>query len=777
MPNDLESILKAKPDGEALAIRLGLIKDSAEPLLSYIVKTFPEYTPHDICHSKEVLRCLNDFIDDTLKEAFNAYEIYFLMASVYLHDIGMADFPELRIGVDKERLKENIRDKHHFRSKEFIEKNYEKLNIEDPHQAKIIGEICLGHRREDLSDETLFNPNWYYKGYSINIPLLAAFLRIADELDLTFERTPRAIYDHFPPENLESIDEWKKSLEISGVGLSNDDPLRIVATAVCSNAAIHRKLKELELKVNKELDQLPYLLYQHKDYYIYLPRKFSIYIQSKGYRGYDVKFTLNDNKIIDLLLGELIYGNKFDALRELIKNSIDACKQRACKFIKEDATFNPKIEIEYMPEDSILIIDDNGVGMSDYIVSNFLAKLGQSFYKSSEFKEGSFEFLPLSELGYGFLSCFMIAKKVIIETKAENCDPISITINDVHDYFDIKSGERKKIGTRITLFLKEDVKNFDAETTIKHYIRHVNISISLKLKEKVIPIESMPFIRVNIECFQKRGDFDFMRDNLKEFVIETIELNDDTLEGTLNILLIKNEKLVPIPIGFEWMDLEYPNTVFSISVMRDELPSLCYEGIFVRHLQDTNLLNWLERNYVAIDLNLKKDLLDFRFSRDSIIENERYFDFKNHLDAIIIKAFEKYLGDLSEKVADYKKLYKDFLDNYIYISGVHLLTESEVENVFSPSFLEFIKKYYYFEIFTKDGFDLFNYQEVKKYKNCIIIKSRSNEDNDEIARKLLSSSKFCNESIYIKLGRSHNIVYHFHRYLFNSDPIYLESIQ
>ncbi len=80
--NDLEEILKTKSEGESLAQTLGKIRTKAEPLLSKIGETFPDYTNHDINHSERVIKNLNFLIPNSLKNKLNAYEVYFIVASV-----------------------------------------------------------------------------------------------------------------------------------------------------------------------------------------------------------------------------------------------------------------------------------------------------------------------------------------------------------------------------------------------------------------------------------------------------------------------------------------------------------------------------------------------------------------------------------------------------------------------------------------------------------------------------------------------------------------------
>ncbi len=78
---DIRDILKDKPEGNDLFNKTEAIKKEAIPFLERIIITFPEYTPHNIAHSEIIIKKINDVIPDTLKEALNSYEIYFLIAS------------------------------------------------------------------------------------------------------------------------------------------------------------------------------------------------------------------------------------------------------------------------------------------------------------------------------------------------------------------------------------------------------------------------------------------------------------------------------------------------------------------------------------------------------------------------------------------------------------------------------------------------------------------------------------------------------------------------
>jgi hypothetical protein len=200
MPNkDLIDILRKKSKGVELLRKIDIIKEKASPLLDRILITYPEYTTHNILHSEAVLTRINDLIPSNLKEELKSYEIFFLIASAYLHDIGMAELDYFGIPQDiksnKEKLEEYIRDNHHKRAEEFISKNYDHFGISNLNQAQIIGRICRGHRKESLDDSSIFDSKQTYENQIINIPFLASVLRVSDELDLTFERIPLVVYE------------------------------------------------------------------------------------------------------------------------------------------------------------------------------------------------------------------------------------------------------------------------------------------------------------------------------------------------------------------------------------------------------------------------------------------------------------------------------------------------------------------------------------------------------------------------------------------------------
>src|SRR5437867_2285199 len=89
---NLLDTLRQRPGGQALADRLTQeVRQRAADKLTHVRALFPTFTDHSIRHSDSVVSILDWLIPDKLKAAFNSWELYFLIAATYLHDIGMAE--------------------------------------------------------------------------------------------------------------------------------------------------------------------------------------------------------------------------------------------------------------------------------------------------------------------------------------------------------------------------------------------------------------------------------------------------------------------------------------------------------------------------------------------------------------------------------------------------------------------------------------------------------------------------------------------------------------
>lgn len=118
-------------------------------------------------------------------QKLNSQEIFTLLASAYVHDVGM------QYGKDTTLTLMDVREKHHLLSEEMIRGSVEKpleypnLGI-PPLYVDEIAKVSKGHRRTNLYTSE-YDSVWK-GGEEIRLRLLAALLSLADDLDITFER-------------------------------------------------------------------------------------------------------------------------------------------------------------------------------------------------------------------------------------------------------------------------------------------------------------------------------------------------------------------------------------------------------------------------------------------------------------------------------------------------------------------------------------------------------------------------------------------------------------
>ena len=699
----LIEVLKSKPQGDRLFHQLNQIKKAATPLLAKITETFPEYTIHDIRHSEAVVDILDWLIPDNLKKFLNAYEIYFLIMGAYLHDIGMVDFPEL-LGEDiedfasrmrrkspdiaKEEIRRRyIRGKHQLRSEQFIEKHFRELSIEDLFQARIVGRICSGHRNADLSDRQLFNNREMYsaKNIPINIPLLSALLQIADELDLTFERSPIIIYETIKPHDPISKLEWERHLSTCGIGLNPENRRQIIITAMCWNPKIYRELKRLETRIQAYLTALPDYLFQYRKFRELLPYTIYVDIEAIGFKTLDFKFSLQEDQIVSLLMGEKLYERKEDCLRELLQNSIDSCRRKI--FLKEG--YQPKVTFELAPDGDKIIVSDNGMGMDEYTIENYFTKIGRCFYASPEFLEEGSTFTPASQFGIGIVSCFMLADRIIVETRTDDSLPLRMEIDGLSDYFFVIDGERKDSGTTVTLILKEKLgPDFDLVSEILRYARHT-------LPVKVITPKGESIIK------DKGYDLDLKLlwgMNLKDssffdkYILVQIPINEETIEGRLGLVFEKDKQLKVKP-GRLRSYIEYlPQYRYLHSRNRMFVSN---EGIFVDHIKDL-APEWLTNGLLG-EINLSGFALDLNIPRNNFVRNEKFAKLQSFLENKIVDKIDKVFRRIQPKAVHKvsENLFARFFQEYMELTE-YRQGKRQVKDL-PEKLIEILQRFYFFE--------------------------------------------------------------------------------
>ena len=204
--------------------RLDIIKDNSKELFKKEVLHHKYFTIHGIDHSHAIISILNDLVDGIEpNNELTKHEIFYLLASAYLHDVGMLiPYPNdedtakaistHEIPFTKEDV---IRKEHHIRSGKYIIDHADILSL-DHFESGCVRLICEGHRivnleSEDYDDRIVDNE-------TIRVRFLATLLRFSDELDIAYKRAPIKILEILQEEMPDySLLQWLKHYYTSGV--------------------------------------------------------------------------------------------------------------------------------------------------------------------------------------------------------------------------------------------------------------------------------------------------------------------------------------------------------------------------------------------------------------------------------------------------------------------------------------------------------------------------------------------------------------------------------
>jgi len=213
--------------------RLDNIKIHAEEIFKKEALHHKYFTLHGIDHSHAIISVLNDLVDGIRPENELAKEeIFQLLASAYLHDVGMLipdDNDEKKaetIGTPETHfIKEDvIRKEHHKRSGNYIIKYANDLDF-DHVEKECVRLICEGHRVVDLGAEDYCDR--YIGNTTIRVQFLAALLRFSDELDISYKRAPAKLHEILKEEMPdESQLQWLKHYYTNGIDISNVTTLK-----------------------------------------------------------------------------------------------------------------------------------------------------------------------------------------------------------------------------------------------------------------------------------------------------------------------------------------------------------------------------------------------------------------------------------------------------------------------------------------------------------------------------------------------------------------------
>lgn len=280
----------------------------------------------------------------------------------------------------------------------------------------------------------------------VNLRYLAAVLRVADVLEFDPERTPTVIFTHRSIARSSRI-YWYKDHDIV-LGF-NDQTRKILITARTSDAWAHRAVIQTADDVDSELQTCSILNDQGEfrrgvrldgaDYYDWpWPRNVARDISPRpnSFEYIDGAFRPDAQRIISLLAGTELYHSPLVALRELVQNAFDSVREQiALELLQEADPANLEtqqdharlhkiiLSVEARGDELWLLCSDTGVGMTRKIIEQYLLVSGsrprpELLELQRQCASRGFAFKRTGQFGIGVLSYFMLADKLVIETRS-----------------------------------------------------------------------------------------------------------------------------------------------------------------------------------------------------------------------------------------------------------------------------------------------------------------------------------------------------------------------
>ncbi len=468
------------------AERIEVFLSKTTPVLASTVRFFPYYTRHDAHHGFRVARRIEQVLKpDCLCPgsscSLGATEMFLLIASAYAHDLGMAVFPGeegalakmLHFSLDpgwetNSDLQKHLRENHSKRGGDYVFKNANELQV----PINLVAQLDWMMKAHNLSipelDKNLSDP-FAAEERVIDVRQLSIILCIADAIEFSDTRVIDGIFDLISRDDSDAARKsYSENMKRVCVGdsLAVDADGRIVVSGTFDNPEVlslaHHTFDQIEQWTAGYCDierrsQVRRLLVR--------PEPLQRRLELRGGRFERLGVRINKKNVIDLISSNAIWRSSAGAvIRELIQNSVEACRYRSFHSAKSDR-YTPKVIVRFDRAKNTVSVQDNGCGMSERVIINHFLTVANS--RASEKAYSSKDYAPIARFGIGFWSVFTIAERAQIETLAFEDVRVSsgqdtatgvyfeVGLNELRDYT-VFSDRILPAGTTVTLHLKPD---------------------------------------------------------------------------------------------------------------------------------------------------------------------------------------------------------------------------------------------------------------------------------------------------------------------------------
>lgn len=198
------------------------------------------------------------------------------------------------------------------------------------------------------------------------------------------------------------------------------------------------------------------------------------------------RFQVNLGGMIEILSDHL-YSSPDVYIRELLQNGADAITAKrkwhaAVSTADTDARKDDGAIVLEIEEGQKLIFTDNGLGLTEEEIHQFLAIIGES--SKRELEDGELRSDYIGRFGIGLLSCFMVSDEIRMLTRSCKSEEAPVLewqgrpdgtylIRSLND--DEEASGMPKSGTQVILYAKEGKEDYFTKKTIRKLLIYYGI--------------------------------------------------------------------------------------------------------------------------------------------------------------------------------------------------------------------------------------------------------------------------------------------------------------
>jgi hypothetical protein len=453
---------------EYFRTRLDAMRERTIPVVARVMRDMPGYTVHDITHLDALWETASLVADEAM--TLNPPEAFVFGGAILLHDAAMTlaaypggvgevqalpewkDFLALQErnssnAVDNGQiLMEVLRTLHAKSAQRLATQAWESSTADinaNPLREYLIEENDL-RRFYGPSIGLIAHSHWWSVSRveqelnrhlgpmppitqnDVDFLKLAALLRVADATHLDRRRAPPFVRALDRPEGISKL-HWQFQGRLGFPRLQHD-ALEFSAGEPCpveeadswwlgydALLLADRELHDTDLML-READRPGLRARRVKS--ISRASELASDIPVSGWKPVDTRVHVSDvPRVVATLGGNRLYGNDWWApLRELLQNAVDSIEARR-NLLKVPGWGSVLVRVETRSDGHWLVVEDDGVGMSERVLTTSLIDFGTSFWMSSAMAEefpglAASGLKPIGRFGIGFFSVFMLGDVV-----------------------------------------------------------------------------------------------------------------------------------------------------------------------------------------------------------------------------------------------------------------------------------------------------------------------------------------------------------------------------